>query len=145
MAYRTQDGLADYGFSIEYESSRGWRVYIAFRPFYQGQDDGLQLPYQSIDGNGRCYVNWPEKLDGLGETKTVAALWAELAHRCQRSQEQHALYVEMIKNYQITQEKRRTTSTGQIVAAARSSPVEQAPDTRTATPSFHTLRRQQSR
>ncbi len=28
--YRTQDGLADYGFSIEFQSDVGWRVYIIF-------------------------------------------------------------------------------------------------------------------
>lgn len=28
--YRTQGGLADYGFSIEFQSDVGWRVYIIF-------------------------------------------------------------------------------------------------------------------
>ena len=27
MDYRTQDGLANYGFSIEYDAKSGWRVY----------------------------------------------------------------------------------------------------------------------
>lgn len=27
---RMQDGLADYGFSIEFQSDVGWRVYIIF-------------------------------------------------------------------------------------------------------------------
>jgi hypothetical protein len=108
MAYRTQDGLADYGFSIEFESDKGWRAYIVFQPLHQGQQESLRLPYQSMDDNGRRYVAWPEKLDSLGDAKTVAALWAELAHRSQRSQEQHALYVELIKHNQRAQEKKGT-------------------------------------
>jgi hypothetical protein len=88
MDYRTRDGLAEYGFSIEFRSTVGWRVYIIFEPFRQGCSDSLKLPYQSIDRDGRRYVDWSSKLDGLGEAKTVAALWAELAERYQRTQEQ---------------------------------------------------------
>ncbi|MGH3478163.1 MAG: hypothetical protein ACRDRY_01305 [Pseudonocardiaceae bacterium] len=87
MDYRTQDGLADYGFAIEFQPNGGWRVYIIFLPLHQDYDDGRQLPYQSIDRHGRRYVNWSSKLDSLGEAKTVAALWAELVQRYQRSQE----------------------------------------------------------
>ncbi|MGH3776688.1 MAG: hypothetical protein ACRDRR_13330 [Pseudonocardiaceae bacterium] len=87
MDYRTQDGLADYGFAIEFQPDGGWRVYIIFLPLHQGHDDSLQLPYQSIDRHGRRYVNWSSKLDNLGEARTVAALWAELIHRYQCSQE----------------------------------------------------------
>jgi hypothetical protein len=32
MNYRTQDGCADYGFSIEFEPDKGWRIYIVFDP-----------------------------------------------------------------------------------------------------------------
>ena len=78
MDYQTQDGLAHYGFSIEFRSDVGWRVYIAFHPFCRNYEDSLQLPYHAVDGNGRRYVNWPSKLDSLGDAKTVAALWAEL-------------------------------------------------------------------
>jgi hypothetical protein len=63
-------------------------VYIVFQPFHQGRDGSLSLPYQAIDGNGRSYVDWPEKLDHLGDAKTVAGLWAEGAQRYQRTQEQ---------------------------------------------------------
>ncbi|MGQ0716836.1 MAG: hypothetical protein ACT4NP_05865 [Pseudonocardiales bacterium] len=87
MDYRTQDGLADYGFAIEFQQNGGWRVYIIFLPLHQDHDDSLQLPYQAIDRNGRRYVNWSSKLDSLGEARTVAALWAELIERYQRSQE----------------------------------------------------------
>lgn len=87
MDYRTQDGLADYGFAIEYQPDGGWRVYIIFQPLHQGHDDSLQLPYQSVDRKGRRYVNWSSTLDNLAEARTVAALWAELIQGYQRPPE----------------------------------------------------------
>ncbi|MGH3852016.1 MAG: hypothetical protein ACRDR6_00650 [Pseudonocardiaceae bacterium] len=87
MDYRTRDGLADYGFSIEFQSAIGLRVYIVFQPLCQGNDDKSNCPYQATDHNGRSYVNWPAKLDNLGEAKTVAALWAEINERYQRDQQ----------------------------------------------------------
>lgn len=80
MEYRTQDGVADYGFSIEFQPNGGWCVYIVFQPFHQLRD-GHQLPHLSVDQNGRCYVNWPSKINSLGEARTVATLWAELVQR----------------------------------------------------------------
>jgi hypothetical protein len=70
MNYRTQDGTADYGFSLEYSPTTGWRVYIIFQPYA----DHVELPYQSIDGAGRRYVDWSSKADNLGEAKTIASL-----------------------------------------------------------------------
>jgi hypothetical protein len=96
MSYRTQDGLADYGFSIEFESSKGWQIYIVFEPFHAGNNNSHKLPYQSVE-DGRRRVDWSSKLDSLGEAKTVAALWAELAQRYQCTEEQHAFYVTMIE------------------------------------------------
>jgi hypothetical protein len=87
MDYRTQNGLADYGFSIEFQSTVGWRVYIVFQPLYQGNDDNSQWPYRGTDRNGRSYVNWSAKLDNLSDAKTVAKLWAEISERHQRDQE----------------------------------------------------------
>jgi hypothetical protein len=55
MDYRTRDGLADYGFSIEFQPDTGWRVYIVFLPFRHSRDNSLHLPYRSIDDKGRCY------------------------------------------------------------------------------------------
>ena len=66
-----------------------------------------QLPYQSFDEDGRRYVTWRSKLDNLGDAKTVAELWAELVHGYQRDQEEHGLYVELIKRYKQMQEERR--------------------------------------
>jgi hypothetical protein len=105
MGYRTQDGLADYGFSIDFLPRIGWRVYIIFQPFHQSDDDSLHLPYQAVDGDGRRYVDWSGKLDNLGDAKTVAALWAELVQGYRRAQEQRAL----IERYRRTQERRRAT------------------------------------
>jgi hypothetical protein len=109
MDYQTQDGLADYGFSIEFQPNIGWRVYIIFQPTYQGHDDILRLPYQSIDDNGRRYVELYEKLDNLGDAKTVAALWAELAQRYQRAQVQLGGYVDLIERYRHAREQRKST------------------------------------
>ena len=111
MDYRTQDGLADFGFSIEFRPDRGWRVYIIFDSFHQRNNDSYKLPYQSVE-DGRRYVDWSPKLGSLGEARTVAALWAELAQRYQRTQEQHALYAKMLERHQRTPTQRKATPAG---------------------------------
>jgi len=110
MSYRTQDDLADYGFSIEFEPNKGWQIYIVLEPFRTGSNNSHKFPYQSVE-DGRRRVDWSSKLDSLGEAKTVAALWAELAQRYQRTQEQHALYVTMIEHQRRIQEQRRAIPT----------------------------------
>ncbi|MDQ3764265.1 MAG: hypothetical protein M3460_22610 [Actinomycetota bacterium] len=85
MDYSTRDGLADYGFSLEFQPGSGWRVYIIFDPFHQGNNDSQNLPYQALDQTRRRYVDWGAKLDSLGDARTVAALWAELTQRYQRT------------------------------------------------------------
>jgi hypothetical protein len=97
MDYRTRDGLADFAFSIEFQSDSGWRVYIIFDPFRRSHDHHLDIPYQSIDHTGRRYVDWSSKINTLGEAKTVAGVWAELAQRDQRIQQERALYLELIE------------------------------------------------
>jgi hypothetical protein len=57
-------------------------------------------------------VDWSSKLDSLGDARNVAALWAELAHRYQRTQEQRAFYVDLIQRYLRTQEQRKATPAG---------------------------------
>ncbi|MDQ3764499.1 MAG: hypothetical protein M3460_23960 [Actinomycetota bacterium] len=104
MRYRTEDGLADYGFSIEFQPHTGWRVYVGFTPVYPDRDD-LRLPYQSIDDYGRPYVEWPSKLDSLGDARTVAGLWAEVIHRYQQTREQRQADAELIRRYQQTPEQ----------------------------------------
>jgi hypothetical protein len=81
MDYRTQDGLADYGFSIEFHADVGWRVYIVFQSLYESCDDKMDSPYQATDRKGLRYVDWRSKLVSLGDARTVAGLWAELDHR----------------------------------------------------------------
>lgn len=99
MSYRTHDGLAGYGFSIEFQPDRGWRVYIIFDPFHKGRYDVPQSPYEALDNDGRRYVDWRSKLDSPADAREVAELWAELVHDDQRAQGQHDLYVELLQHY----------------------------------------------
>lgn len=85
MDYRTRDGLSDYGFSIEYQHNAGWRVYIVFQSLREGRGEEFRFPYHAVDHDGRRYINWAGKLDSLGEAKTVAGLWAEIAQGYQRT------------------------------------------------------------
>ncbi|MEO7196739.1 MAG: hypothetical protein ABIZ05_18275 [Pseudonocardiaceae bacterium] len=81
--YQTQDGQADYGFSIEYEHKEGWRIYIVFESPRRGNDGNPQFPYQATAEDGRSYVDWPPTLDHLGDAKEVAAFWAEIGEHHQ--------------------------------------------------------------
>jgi hypothetical protein len=136
MVYRTQDGLTNYGFSIDFQSDIGWRVYIIFRPFRQGLEDSRTLPYQAIDGEGRRYVDWPKKLDNLGDARMVATFWAELVQDYHRAQVKKVLDDELIERYRRAQEQRKVTRLTQIVSATTPpTPVRQASDVRTAAPS----------
>lgn len=89
--YRTRGRLADYGFSIEFQPDIGWRVYVIFQTFHHDDNGSLHLPYRSIGHNGRRYIDWPGKLNGLGEAKTVAGLWVELIQHYLRIQERNAV------------------------------------------------------
>ncbi|MCU1608554.1 MAG: hypothetical protein JWM45_470 [Pseudonocardiales bacterium] len=109
MDYQTRDGLTYYGFSIDFEPGIGWRVYIIFQPFHQGHDDSLQLPYQARDIPGAAMWTGPRRSITWQTQKLLPALWAEVAQRYQRTQEQHALYVKLIEHYQRTREQRRAT------------------------------------
>lgn len=88
MGYRTKDGLADYCFSIEFQVDGGWRVYVVFQPFRSDTGSGLRLPHQSIDPDGRRYVNWPSRLDSLGDAKEIAEFWAEHIHQCAQKEKE---------------------------------------------------------
>jgi len=112
MEYRTQDGLADYGFSIEFKPDIGWRVYIIFVPFRLNHKDSTDLPYQCTDRDGRRYVDWSSKLENLGDARSIAALWAELAQPYLRAQEQHALYVDLIQRCLRAKEQIEPASAG---------------------------------
>lgn len=133
MDYRTRDGRADYGFSIEPQPGGRWRVFIIFQPFRYADAAALQMPYQSTDDSGRRYIGWPSRLDNLAEAKTVAGLWAELVEPYRRAQEQKALYVDMIERCLHAQEQRRTTLPSQkrlddTVGPGRPDPEQRAGD-----------------
>lgn len=127
MAYRTRDGHADYGFSIEFQPDRGWHIFIMFDPFRKG-DDRPALPYQSLDDDGRRCVDWPSKLDNLGDARAVAELWAELAQSYQQAQEEHELYVELIQRYQHTQEQRKDNTRRRRPRTSKAGRVHVQPD-----------------
>jgi hypothetical protein len=74
--YRTKDGRADYGFSIERQSDGSYRPYILSQPSYQGRDSGAHPTHRLSDG-GRYYVCWTKKLWSDAEARKVAALWAD--------------------------------------------------------------------
>jgi hypothetical protein len=106
MDYRTQDGLAQYGFSIEFQPDEGWRVYVIFDPFRKGQCGLPQSPYEALDNDGRCYVGWRSKLDNLADARKVAEIWAELVQGDQRAQQERDLYIGLIKHCSSSQEKK---------------------------------------
>ncbi|MGH3274479.1 MAG: hypothetical protein ACRDQX_01820 [Pseudonocardiaceae bacterium] len=110
MDYRTRDGLADYGFSIEFQSTLGWRAYIVFQPPSQDSDNKSPCPYQATDHSGRSYVDWPAKLDSLGEAKTVAALWAEINERYQRDRKFMRSAENVTKNPSVMKRRRPETA-----------------------------------
>ncbi|MGH3853697.1 MAG: hypothetical protein ACRDR6_09375 [Pseudonocardiaceae bacterium] len=76
--YQTQDGQADYGFSIEYKPKEGWRIYIVFQSLRRGSDENPQFPYRATGEDGRSYVDWSTRLDHLGDAKEVAVFWSEI-------------------------------------------------------------------
>ncbi|HKS51991.1 MAG TPA: hypothetical protein VJS67_08990 [Pseudonocardiaceae bacterium] len=85
MAYRTHDHIADFGFSLEYQPEIGWRVYVVFY-HHRINDRARRFPYQSVDRNGRHYVDWDGRIGSLGEARIVAELWAEIVKDYQRAE-----------------------------------------------------------
>jgi hypothetical protein len=118
MDYQTRDGLADYGFSIEFQPDVGWRVYILFEPLFLDNIDSLNLPYQAIDGNGRRYVDW--------RAKSIA--W-QTQKRLPRFGPSCLNVASVCKNKESPLQRVRAA------LATRSAPIRQTPDTRTAVPS----------
>ena len=74
--YRTKDGNANYGFSIERLSNGNYRVYIDGQPSYGSRNTGFESTHRLSDG-GRHYVCWTGALKTLSEAKHVAARWAD--------------------------------------------------------------------
>lgn len=74
--YRTRDGRADYGFSIERQSDGTYRPYIASQPDYGSRSAGAHETHRLSDG-GRKFVCWDRALHSEEEARTVAGLWAD--------------------------------------------------------------------
>lgn len=77
--YRTQDGLADYGFSFEQQSGGAWRAYIVSQPAYGTRDTSLIKTHRMHDG--RYYVCWTPEPRTLEDLKKVVRLWADRTQR----------------------------------------------------------------
>ncbi len=76
--YRTKDGMADYKFSLEYQSGGGYQAFILDMPSYNGRDQDIYTTHRSIDEHGRYYVCWSKPLYTEEELKKVVALWSDL-------------------------------------------------------------------
>ena len=74
--YRTQDGRADYGFSVERQGNGTYRPYITSQPGYAGRADDPHSTHRNSDGD-RKYVCWTHALRSEGEAQQVAAKWAD--------------------------------------------------------------------
>jgi hypothetical protein len=75
--YRTNDGRADYGFSLERQTDGSLRPYITSMPSYGSRDTGLHTTHRLSEGN-RYYVCWSRSLHSEQEVKDVVSLWADL-------------------------------------------------------------------
>ncbi len=78
--YRTKDGKADYGFSIERQSDGNFRAYIVSQPGYGSRDTCLHATHRLIDGD-RYYVCWAGTLATEAQARQVAALWADCTQK----------------------------------------------------------------
>ena len=81
--YRTCDGAADYGFSIE-RSGGEYRIYITRQPAYGRRDTSLHATHRLCDGR-RYYVCWTRPIRSVEDAKAVARAWAESTQRYVRS------------------------------------------------------------
>ncbi|MGH3944997.1 MAG: hypothetical protein ACRDSI_08140 [Pseudonocardiaceae bacterium] len=95
MNYRTQDGRADYGFSIEFRPDKGWRIYI------------ISIRSRTAKTTTRNFPTKPSTTDGVTWTghrssqprrrENNFALWAELAQRYHHTQEEKRFYTEQAR------------------------------------------------
>lgn len=75
--YRTRDGRADYGFSIERQGNNTYRAYIASQPSYGSRATGPHDTHRLTDSGGRTYVCWTRPLRSEADARAVAAAWAD--------------------------------------------------------------------
>jgi hypothetical protein len=79
--YRTQDGRADYAFSIERQSNRSYRVYISGYPSYGERSADGTATHRLTDRAGRHFICWSQPIAHLPQARQVAAAWAEATQR----------------------------------------------------------------
>lgn len=73
MDYRTRDGLADYGFSVEFRPAIGWRVYIVFQAQTSGND---RLSPSCLSIESELHVSHTTIPSGQGTCRPVHAGYA---------------------------------------------------------------------
>ena len=78
--YRTRDGNADYGFSIERLAGGSHRVYITVQPTYASRSTHPRRTHRLVEG-GRAYVCWSGPIRTAAEARMVAAAWADATQR----------------------------------------------------------------
>ena len=76
VLYRTKDGRADYGFSVERQGDGTYRAYITSQPSYSGRSEDPHPTHRNSDGS-RKYVCWTHELQSEAEARQVAAKWAD--------------------------------------------------------------------
>ncbi len=74
--YRTKDGQADYGFSLEEQNDGSLRAYVDSMPSYGSRSTSLHTTHRLPDG-GRHYVCWNLKLHDEEDLKKVVAVWSD--------------------------------------------------------------------
>lgn len=74
--YRTKDGRADYGFSLEEQNDGSLRAYVDSMPSYGSRSTSLTTTHRLPDGN-RYYVCWSKKIYNEDGLKTVVASWSD--------------------------------------------------------------------
>lgn len=79
--YRTQDGRADYGFSIERQRDRSYRIYIAVQPEYGPRSAEPVATHRLTDAAGRHFICWSQPIANHLQARQVAATSAEATQR----------------------------------------------------------------
>ncbi len=87
LYYRTRDGRADYGFSIERQPDGSYRPYITAQPGYGTRSSGPHETHRLTGPGGRKFVCWDRLLHSEAAARKVAAMWADATQRYIRSGE----------------------------------------------------------
>lgn len=74
--YRTKDGQADYGFSLEEQNDGSLRAYVDSMPNYGSRSTSLHTTHRLTDG-GRHYICWNRNLYDEEDLKKVVAVWSD--------------------------------------------------------------------